>query len=464
MGTIAEEYVEFVLSTPFEEIPRTVINRVQSLILDLIGASLIGVSESSSQAIIRTILAEGSLPQATIFGIGRVTSMGAAALANGAIAHALELDDDHRRGTVHPGAVVIPSALACAEATNLDGKTFLRAVTMGYEITCRAGEAFLGKQYYQGFHPTSTCGVFGAAVAAGIALGLNYKQFVNAMGIAGTLAFGLGEWRSDGSWIKRLHPGRAAQSGILASQLAKEGFTGPASIFEGKDGFLKAFSYKEVFDKNAILRDLGRDYRTRLTAFKPYPGCRFAHAAIDIGIEFSQKEKFKPQEITEGIVRIYKTDILNYSPRPSSIVIAQFSLPYLLATAMVRGSVTLNHLTDKAIHDPEILAVSDKIQVIEDKEFTNSYPERYPTEVKIKLASGDCITYFRDCPSGDPESSDYVKHPQRFATEIETKFRSLLGTYSKSFIDSIIQAVENLRDSKSVEKLTLLLGKNTSQA
>ena len=458
MSTIAENLASFILSTPFEKIPPELIRRMQTFVLDLIGASLVGIDEPSSQAIIRTVLADGGIRQATIFGKGRVASMSGASLANGTIAHAMELDDDHRRGTVHPGAVVIPAALASIEATQGDGRTFLRAVAMGYEVTCRAGEAFLGRQYYRGFHPTSTCGVFGAAVAAGIALGLDHNQLVNAMGIAGTQAFGLGEWRADGSWIKRLHPGRAAQSGILASRLAKEGFTGPATIFEGQDGFFKAFSYNNEFDKDALLRDLGQDYRGWFTAFKPYPGCRFAHAVIDIGIDLKRQLGVKPQDLKEAVVRIYKTDILNYIHRPKSSVMAQFSVPYLLATALVNGKVTLGDLTEEAIHNSEVLAVADRIKVIEVENFTAAYPEKYSTEVNLKLGSGDLVTRFRDCPRGDPESPEYIQNPSLFETEIETKFRTLLkATHYWPDVDQFIETVNGLPESDRIDHLTSLL-------
>ncbi len=460
MVTIAESLADFISNTPFEKIPPELIHRFQAYILDLCGASLAGVAEFSSQAIVRTVLAEGGLPQATIFGEDRVAPMSGAALANGTIAHALELDDDHRLGTVHPGAVVIPAALASAEALGCDGRTFLRAVVMGYEVTCRAGEAFWGRQYYRGFHPTSTCGVFGAAVAAGIALELNHSQMVTAMGIAGTQAFGLGEWRADGSWIKRLHPGCAAQSGILASRLAKEGFTGPATIFEGQDGFLRAFSHEGIFDKDALVRGLGHEFRGGLTAFKPYPGCRFAHAVIDLGLDLVQEHGIRPNDIKEGSVRIYKTDILNYTARPSKPVIAQFSVPYLLATAMVHGKVTLEHLTEKAIGDPGVLAVADRIQVEEDAQFTAAYPERYSTEVSLRLKLGKVVKGFRDCPRGDPEAPEYVSHPGRFEAGIETKFRNLLeSTPYRSRTDLIVEAVSHLSSSKDIKHLTSLLGR-----
>jgi 2-methylcitrate dehydratase PrpD len=459
MTTISENLAQFILKTPFRRIPPELISRAQAYVLDLLGAGLAGISELSSLAVVRTVLSEGGMPQATILGTGRVAPMSAVALANGTMAHALELDDDHRLGTVHPGSVVIPAALASSEATGCDGKTFLRAVIMGYEVMCRAGEAFLGRQYYQGFHPTSTCGVFGAAVASGVVLGLNNEQLVRAMGIAGTQAFGLGEWRVDGSWIKRLHPGRAAQSGILACQLAKEGFTGPATIFEGRDGFLRAFSHEGHYDEAALLRDLGGDFRMGLTAFKPYPGCRFAHAVIDIGLDLRREHGVLPQDIEGALVRIYKTDILNYIPRPPKTVMAQFSVPYLLATALVRGKVTLDHLTEESIRNPEVLEIADRIKVEEDAEFTAAYPKRYSTEVTLKLKSGKEVRGFRDCPRGDPEAPEYMESPGRFEAEIETKFRTLLkSTAFASRIDSIVEEVKALPTRESVKPLTALIG------
>jgi len=459
MSTISENLVEFIQNTPYEAIPPQLIGRVQAYITDLLGASLPGIPESSSRAVVRAVLAEGTVPKATIWGSRQGASMSGASLANGTIAHALELDDDHRLGTVHPGAVIIPAALASAEAVGCDGRTFLRAVLLGYEITCRAGESFQGRQYYRGFHPTSTCGVFGAAVASGVVLGLNDDQLIKALGIAGTQAFGLGEWRADGSWIKRLHPGRAAQSGILASLLAREGFTGPATIFEGRDGFLRAFSYEEKYDSSTLLRNLGREFRMSLTAFKPYPGCRFAHAVIDLGIDLLRENRIQAREI-EGIsVRIYKTDILNYTSRPPITVIAQFSVPYLLATALLYGKVTLDHLSEQAIRNPEVLAISDRIHVAEDAQFTAAYPERYPTEVTLKLKSGRTLTGYRDCPRGDPEAPEYVKSPGAFAKEIENKFRTLVGkTPFVSRIDTILETIGELPVGKSVTPLTALIG------
>jgi 2-methylcitrate dehydratase PrpD len=456
--TIAERLTDFILSTPFEAIPADLLRRVQAYLIDLLGASLAAVHEPSSRIITRVVLDEGSQPEATIFGMGRRASATAASLANGTIAHALELDDDHRLATLHPGAVVVPAALATVEANGGDGKTLLRAVLMGYEVMCRVGEAFLGRQFYGGFHPTGTCGVFGAAVAAGIALGLDRTQLVRALGIAGTQASGLGEWRADGSWIKRLHPGRAAQSGVLAARLAKQGFTGPATIFEGQDGFLRAFSYQDAFDEEALLRGLGHSYRAQMTAFKPYPGCRFAHAAIDLALDIVQDPAFRVREVESGLVRIYKTDILNYIPRPTSTVAAQFSVPYLLATALTYGRVTLEHLTDQAIRDSTVLDIADRIHVHEDAEFTSAYPEFYTTEVELTLKSGRRIGGLRHCPRGDPEAPEYVKNPGQFELAIEDKFRTLLAqTPYAPNVDLLLSAVKRLPEGQRIDDLTAML-------
>src|SRR4051794_10271392 len=188
--------------------------------LDTLTVALCGTIAPSSAAVARTILSACGKAEATVLGVGRVTSAWDAALANGAVAHALELDDDHRVAVLHPGAVVVPAALAAAEASQATGLAFLRALLIGYEVACRLGEVFRGSQFYHGVHPTAVCGVFGAAAAAGVAMGLDRDAMVRALGIAGTQASGLTEWRADGSWIKRLHPGRAAQSGVLAARLS----------------------------------------------------------------------------------------------------------------------------------------------------------------------------------------------------------------------------------------------------
>lgn len=454
--TLAEHLAEFATGPRGQDLPAEVITRGAMHVLHLVAVALAGSRADSSQPMLRVIREGAGRPEATVYGLGRITSATEAALANGTLAHALELDDDHRTGTVHPGAVVVPAALAAAEAMGASGRTLLRAVMLGYEVMCRVGEAFMGQQFYRGFHPTGTCGVFGAAVAAGIAFGLDREQLVRALGIAGTQASGLAEWRADGSWIKRLHAGRAAQSGVLAARLAREGFTGPATILEGASGFLQAFAFEGAIDAEAVTRRLGDEFRAMATAFKPYPCCRFSHGALDLALGLHREGVTAP-DVASVHLRIYKTNILNYVSRPPSTVDAQFCLPYLVAAAVVRGRVGLAELTEAAIRDPEILALSDRISVEEDPSFTAQYPERYPTELAVVLRDRREITRFNDCPSGDPEAADYADRPERLHEEVQAHVRTLLaetgyGDRAKALI-ATARALPDLPDVRGLADL-----------
>lgn len=457
MATITEQLVEFMLGS--HDLPAEVVARMQALVLDLIGVTLIGMDEESSQIICRVGLADGGNPDATVLGKGRVAPVGNAALINGTAAHAIEMDDDHRLATTHIGAVVIPAALAAAEKSRVSGATFLRACVMGYEASARIGASMLGKQFIAGFHPTSSCGVFASAAAVSVILDLDHAAFVNAFGIAGTQAFGLGEWQTDGSWIKRFHPGRSAQSGVIAATLAEAGFTGPTTILEGDYGFLRAFSYENTYDTSIITRDLGSDYPMMLTAFKPYPGCRFAHTALDLAYDFHHIDRLDISKIKKIRVGVYRTDILNYEQRPTSAVKAQFCVPYLVALMLRNGQVTLDDLTAEAIQNEDVLTLSDRIEVYEDDAFSAAYPEKYQCAIDITLNDDETLHRTSDIPRGDPEAVEYSSNPDLFAEQIETKFRSLLGSsrYADR-IEAIITAVANLPDAPNVDELTALLG------
>ena len=332
---------------------------------------------------------------------------------------------------LHPAVAVVPAALAAAELKPASGAEVIEGVVAGYEAMTRIGDAFLGTQYYEGFHPTGTCGVFGAAAAAGRILGLSTDQLIAAFGIAGTQAAGLEEWKADGSWIKRLHPGKAAESGLLAVLLAKSGYTGPATILEGDNGFLKAFSFERKWDVGKILDGLGTEYRGYGTSFKPYAGCRFFHQVIDATLDLVREHKIDAAAVDEVVVRIYRTAYLTlFQPesrryRPGTTVDAQFSIPYAVAVSILHGAPMPTHFTDERIADPAVLALAGKVKGIADLEYEAQYPERFPTEVTIRLKSGKTVQAFRDLPSGDPENPIYAKKG-RFEDEIIAKFRALL--------------------------------------
>jgi 2-methylcitrate dehydratase PrpD len=421
--TLAGKLAAYFSGEAFRTPPDAILARMKVYVLDTLAVALAGSTARSSKIVCDT-LAETSHGAVSVFGTGRSMPPGDAALVNGAAAHALELDDDERISVLHPGAVVVPAAFAVAEAFKAPGRDFLRGVLAGYEVAVRVGDVFKGQLFNHGFHPTAVCGVFGAAAAGATVLGLDRRKFTHALAIAGTQGSGLTEWRADGSWIKRLHPGRAAQSGVLAAMLAAKDFTGPATIFEGQSGYFTAFSHGKPIDSDAITRRLGEHFRATGTAVKPYPCCRFAHGAIDLAREASKPAKGRA--IRKVVVRLYRTDVLIYHTRPHNAVDAQFNIPYLIAVALLRGAIGLRDFTDDAIRRSEILALAEKVQVIEDDEFSTAYPETYYTTLDVELSDGTHLESRSVCPSGDPEAPHYQKDPAAFPREAVEKTIALL--------------------------------------
>jgi len=332
-------------------------------------------------------------------------------------------------------------------------------------LMTRIGDAFLGTQYHEGFHPTGTCGVFGAAATAGIILGLSKEQIVTALGISGTQAAGLEEWKADGSWIKRMHPGKAAHSGILSALLAQNGYTGPATIMEGDNGFLKAFSFERKWDVGMILDDLNKNYRGYGTSFKPYACCRFSHQVIDAVLEIVNKHDVKPEEVAEGSVRICQTfhkTLFNPPERrykPGTVVDAQFSIPYTVAVTIIKYQALQTEFTDETIKDPQILDLTSKIKGIADTEYEKMYPEKFPTTVTIKTKDGKEYSAYTEIPKGDPENPAYQEDPSLFNKEIEDKFEKLLNTHPdfKDKSDTIRKIVNNLENLKDVNDMAVHL-------
>jgi 2-methylcitrate dehydratase PrpD len=454
---ISENLADFIVSLEYQRIPHTVRERAKMRVLDFLGVALAGSRIPSSRIMVEVVKELGGKRESVIIGERERNSCGNAALANGTMAHASDFDDDHRSATMHPGAVVVSAALALAEREGSEGSCLIEAVVAGYEVVCRVGEAFLGKQYHEGFHPTGTCGVFGSAAAAAKILKLSAEETVSALGIAGTQASGLEEWKADGTWIKRMHPGKAAQSGILATLLARRGYTGPATIFEGRYGFLNAFSFERTYDREKITKGLGEVFVGHDTAFKPYPCCRFLHQVIDGVIDMVKEDNVTPGIIDEVRIRTFKVGIDTLMKpeerryRPRTIVDAQFSIPFVVGAAVARQRVSLTEFTEESIQDPEILKIASKVRGEEDLEHTRGYPEKFPTTIEIRLKDRGVLKRYLDIPSGDPAKQEYIRDPSRFNEEIEAKFLQLVAEIHP-FSDrgekvvGVIRDLENLRD------------------
>lgn len=379
-----------------------------------------------------------------------------AALVNGTTGHSQDFDDDHREGTQHSSVAVLPAVLAIAEQLGLNGKEILTAYIYGSDITIRLGEAFLGKTYYQGFHPTGTCGVFGAAGGAGKALGLNEQDLTMCLGIAGSQAAGVSEFNKDGAWTKRFHAGHSAMGGVLSAYMAKNGYTGPATIIEGDCGFLNAFSYHAEYDVNKVTDEFGKRWEMADNSIKLHSCCRFscnfADCAIDIfnqGIDPTDVESIYA-EANDFTVRTlcFPEDVKRH---PKNTVNAQFSLPWAIAVGLVKGKVVTSSFTPEALKDPLFYDLCEKTSWAVNAEFEAAYPQFYPARVTVKTKSGKTYVGEIKYPKGDPENPATKE-------EVIEKFRFNAGqTVSADKVEKIIKLVDQFEELPDIYELLTCL-------
>ena len=379
-------------------------------LIDWLGSAL-GGGELLPPTMVRDIVRDlGGHPQATILATGERTSAPLAALANGAAAHVLEMDDLDRESISHPGAPIIAAALAVAEREGASGDALLDAIAIGYEASIRVGEA-LGTTHYEYWHTTSTAGVIGAAAAAARLGCLDGDATLRALGSAGTMAAGLWEFLADGAMSKQLHPGKAAHDGVLAALLGERGFTGATRILEGPKGLLAAMSRAPEADR--ITRGLagGLDgssmarWRIETVSFKVHASCRHTHSAVDGALAIRRRREFAIDDIERVDVRIYTQALgLLEGMEPTTPYAAKFSLPFCVAAALRHGDLAPQRFTDEAIGDTKTLALADRIDFAPDATLDALYPSAWPSVVALTLRNGERIEERVDHPAGDPES------------------------------------------------------------
>lgn len=458
--TIAQSVSRFVLNLTYQDLPDEIKHLTKRFILDNIGCILGGGREESSREIAAVAKLMGGNPQSTVIGFNFKTSVLNAAMTNGTTGHALELDDDHRVGTQHPGVEVIPTALAVGEYVNASGEEIIAAVCAGCEIAIRVGEAFVGDAYYQGFHPTGTCGVFGAAVAAGKLLKLTEEQMANALGIAGSQSSGLREWKASGAWTKRFQAGHANFAGTVAAFMAKEGYTGPLTIFEGTYGVLRAYSYQLHYDETLILKDLGHKYEMADTSIKPHACCRFCQPLVDAALAVVNEYDLWPQDIKSIRIGTGKNTLIALTKpaerkwHPQTGVDAQFSLPFSIAVAITRRVALAEEFTEKYFKDPEILSFMERIDGYLDEEVEACWPDSYPAVAIVETYDGRTLRGKIDFPKGDPENPVTDE-------ELVAKFKYLTGDCldpeKAAAVIDIVMSLEKLDDTAKL--LELLTGK-----
>ena len=407
-SSVARRLARFASRFTLDDVPADVAARASVLALDTLGSCLASCREDFGRAVVAAAERLGGAPESTLIGSKARVGAAAAVLANGTLAHGLDFDDTREDAIVHTGCVAVTTALAAGEAVHATGRAVLEAMILGVEVMCRVGLAVPGRFHARHYHPTALTGGFAAAAAAGRLHGLSEDQQVHAFGLCGSQAGGIIEYLADGSWTKRLHPGWAAHAGVTAVLLARAGFTGPESAFEGEHGFYAAFAGGHDRDRlEALLESLGRTWELAALTFKPYPCGSIAHPYMDCALRLRERHALDPARIAEVRCRTAAGPIprlwepLAAKQRPRNGYAAKFSLPYLLASILVNGRATLADFTDEAAADERVRGVAAK--VFYDVDPTIDYPRHFIGHVAVRLTDGRVVEERQDHPRGGPD-------------------------------------------------------------
>jgi 2-methylcitrate dehydratase PrpD len=412
------------------EPPREVVER---LLIDVAGLCVAARNTDYVRAALGGWEASGAC---TAIGHARTLDSGGAAFVNGTAAHGEDFDDTFEGGPVHAGAVIVPAVLALCEREKISGKSALRGIAVGVELTCRASLVAPKLIHKAGFHPTAVLGAMGAAAAAGTVLNFDKTEFVNALGIAGSMAAGIIEYLAEGTWTKRMHPGWAAQSGIRAADLARSGFVGPRTVFEGEHGFLHGFARTTSGHWDKLVEGFGHRWVTDTVAFKLYPCGTMTHPYIDCARRLAKK--LKPEEIEEIVCEAAEGTLhrlwepLAAKQSPPNAYAGKFSTPYCIAAGFVLGNAGLDAFTDERVADPRLRSLAAKVRYQVDPD--NPYPDEYTGHVRVKLKNGQVLEERQAHIRGG-------RHEPLSRADVEDKFRHncRYGGWSDAQLESFLK-------------------------
>lgn len=405
---ITKQLASFVADLTFGDLPKEVTERSKRLILDLTGIIIRARHDAESTPSLISAVEKLGLTggDCSVMGDTRSYAPTAAALINGTLAHSLDFDDTHAAGSLHSSAPIVPAALAAAQMSDASGKELITAVVAGYEVQIRLALALNPTAHYErGFHPTATCGVFGAAAAAGKLLELDAEGIQSAFGIALSQAAGSMQFLADGAWTKRSHVGQAAQNGLICAVLAGEGFKGPREAFEGRAGLFHAYSPQS--DPEKAVKALGERWETMELAVKPYPSCRYSHAAIDGLVSLMKEHGFSAGDVEDVEIGLPETGwkIIGGpedKTNPRSVVDGQFSMPFCAAVALREGGLAWDdyktHLSDETTRK-----LTRKVRSVVDERAQAEFPANLSAAVRVKTASGEFESLVV-VPRGEPDN------------------------------------------------------------
>lgn len=461
------DLAEYCLNTTYDDLPHEVALATKSQILDLIGVGLAGGSEPGARQLRELTVEMAGRPEARIWGTGVRVPAQDAARVNATMAHALDYDDDYEPGFIHTSVITVPAALAVAElAGNVTGTELITAVALGVDLSCRlARSAQPGvPAFEQGWHFTSLYGHFTTAFVAGKLLGLSRDELVAALGIAMHQAAGNSQAHVDGALTKRMGPGFASNAGIFAARLAQRGVTGATGVLEGKRGFY--FQYHGgKYSRDILLDGLGTSFASTEVSIKPWPSCRGTHNAVDAALGLINRGDVRTEDIEA--VSIFNGPAeysllgapLEAKRHPTHTVEAQFSLPWVVAAALVDRRLGLEHFAAASLRRSELLALTERTTTAEDLSLARSGGGTGAARVELLLKDGRTVRSTVSSAKGEPSnpmSSDELK--QKF---LDCTARAAM-TPERSH--ELLGMIERLETLPQLTALTALLGPETLDA
>ena len=433
----------FVAGLRYEAIPAEAGERIKLLILDSLGCAIFGAELEWSRILMQTLASLDSSNGCGVWATQLRLSAPHAALVNGALVQGFELDDVHRQGVLHVGAVTLPPLFAVAELRpGMTGRDFLTAAAAGYEIGPRVGQCMGQEHIVQGWHSGATVGVFSAAAGAAAALKLPVEKVVHALGIAGTQSAGLMAAQY-GAMVKRMHAGRSAQSGLYAALLAEQGFTGITDVFESPyGGFCTTFSRStDRFNLHELTTGLGERFEIMRVSLKFYSCVGTNHTTLDAIRKMQERRRFGADDVAKIVVRGSKATVehTGWPYRPEGMTAAQLNLSYCVATLLLEGDVFVDQFSDAMVADPERIALAKKVSVVEDPAITALGSKfRHKVHVAVHLNDGSVLEETVESPRG---SEKHFAAP----ADITAKFEKLASrVFAQAQRERIIDLVLNL--------------------
>jgi 2-methylcitrate dehydratase PrpD len=435
-------------------VPPTVVEKAKLVFLDTLGVALASSTMDFGAMVSKVAAKLGGPEHSLIIGSSSRVAAANAVIANGTLAHGLDYDDTLEEAIVHTGCCAWMTALAVGEETGASGAAVLAAAIAATEVLCKVGLVAPGKFHARGFHPTAICSTFGGAAAAGKLYGLTLDQWRDALGICGSQSSGIIEYLADGTWTKRMHPGWSAHGGVIAALLAREGFRGPAAVFEGTHGFFSAFGGKNDYRFDKLL-ELGREWEIPKLAFKSYPCGSISHPYMDCALKIRQKYAPAPEGIAEIVCRTAEGPVhrlwepLADKRKPVSSYGAKFSLPYSIAVMIVRGRAGLDEFTEESIRDQAVLDLARKVRYQLDPSI--DYPRHFSGHVKVVMNDGAVLEENQPHPRGGYEDP-------LAPAEIEEKFRANARlALARDTVESVIDIVNRLDQLPDIRLLSAKL-------